>query len=206
MLMPLLSIVLMASAGGAQTLQNLDRWAQGPVKWLLLSEERKEMRQLETDDAAELFIQRFWERREFASDRAGKPFRESFGNHVEAADVLYGEGETRGSLTDRGRALILLGPPAHVSVSVEPGLAWEAGTATSQQVTTRRINIEEWGYRMEALPEGTLQLWMSKKKAEEGPLALTLTFRSQADHTVLVAGEPLLETAARALVRNPLSD
>ena len=129
--------------------------------------------------------------------RMATPTETSSCKRVEAADILYSDEEVRGSLTDRGRALILLGPPTHVTVSTEPVMAWDPASDSSDRVTMRNVNVEFWGYRMEDLPAGMLRIWMAKrKKAAEDTLTLTLMFRNVGRRTSLVEGEPLLEAAA----------
>ncbi len=54
---------------------------------------------------------RLLERRDPDLEKPGNECAKTFYQRVEAADRLYSEGGTRGSLTERGRALILLGPP-----------------------------------------------------------------------------------------------
>jgi len=179
----------------------LEAWTAGPVQWLLLPEERKNLKHVDNASEAESFVEVFWQRRDGDSDLGGNAYREEFTHRVEAADILYSDEGTRGSLTDRGRALILLGPPTHVTVSTEPVMAWDPANAGGDRVTLRDVNVEIWGYRIEDLPAGMLQIWMAKKKkAAEDTLTLTLMFRNVGRRTSLVDGEPLLAAAARAAV------
>jgi len=185
----------------ALTAAELDGWTAGPVQWLLLPEERKELKNVETAAEAESFVEAFWRRRDGDAGEGDNPYRAEFAHRVEAADILYSDEGARGSLTDRGRALILLGPPTHVTVSTEPVMAWDPASDGGDRVTMRDVNVEIWGYRMEELPTGMLQIWMAKKKkAAEDTLTLTLMFRNVGRRTSLVEGEPLLEAAARAAV------
>jgi hypothetical protein len=108
-----------------------------------------------------------------------------------------------GSLTDRGRVLILLGPPTHISVASRPALAWDSDEKGGHRVTTRRVSVEMWGYRREDLPSGFLEIWQETKKAADTTLTLTLRFRSEPKRTVLIEGEGLLDVAVRAAVWRP---
>lgn len=196
--------VVLPSALFAQGEVDLQGWAAGPVRWLLLPEERKELKRIESDSAAAAFIDEFWRRRVREPTGADDSFRNDFVKRVEAADILYADEEVRGSLTDRGRALVLMGPPTHVTVTTEPVMAWDPANIEDERVTMRNADVEIWGYRMEDLPAGMLQIWMAKKKkAAEDTLTLTLMFRNVGPKTVLVDGEPLLEAAARSSVRLP---
>lgn len=202
-------MILVSLLGGAptswgETVDGLASWANGPVQWLLLSDERKQIRRVNTSLEAEGFVEDFWALRDPQPDEPGNPYREAFVQRVEAADVLYGEKGVRGSLTDRGRALILLGPPTHVTISTEPALAWDPVESSDSRVKIRRVDVEIWGYRFADLPPGLLELWLEKKKkAAENTLTLTVMFRTVAHRTSLVEGGALLETASRAAVLRP---
>ena len=43
---------------------DLNDWAEGPVRWLLQPSERREMRQVQDPEDAALFIEQFWSRRD----------------------------------------------------------------------------------------------------------------------------------------------
>ena len=107
-------------------------------------------------------------------------------------------------MKDRGRALILLGPPAHVTVSTEPVMAWDPASQQEDRVTMRNVAIEIWGYRMEDLPTGMVEQLMNRKKAAGESLSLTVMFRTVGYKTVLVEGEELLDAAVLAAV--PVSE
>jgi GWxTD domain-containing protein len=188
----------------AASRQELEVWAEGPVRWLLLPDERKELKAAGKDDDASAFIELFWQRRDRDRDDGTNDYRDEFVKRVEAADVLYSDEGVRGSLTDRGRALILMGPPSHVTVTQEPVMAWDPARNTDDRVTMRDVDVEIWGYRMEDLPPGMLDIWMARKKrAAEDTLTLTVTFRNVGRRTSLVEGEALLEAAIEAAVLRP---
>ena len=210
----LLTLSIFAGAGwgaltqpvAAVTAEELSTWAAGPAQWLLLADERKELRKiLEKDDESD-FIERFWARRDPQPEAAGNAYRDLLTKRFADADALYRDEAVRGSLTDRGRALILLGPPTHISVAPRPALAWESGDKGGHRVTTRQVSVEMWGYRAEDLPVGFLEIWKETKKASESTLNLTLRFRAEPNRTVLIEGESLLEVAARAAVWRPEDD
>ena len=168
------------------------------MRWLLLPEEWKDLRQQKSPTAAISFIERFWRRRDPTPLDPGNLFREAFYRRVEEADLLYGEPGLRGSLSDRGRALVLLGPPSHLQIRSKPVLRWDARKDAPRRVTTRELALEVWGYRLEDLPAGLADAAREQKLEEALPL--TLTFRSHSRRTVLEEGETLLELAVRAAV------
>ena len=175
-------------------------WAEGPAQWLLLPDEKKELKRVTESPDETDFVDKFWARRDSNPEQPGNEFRDQVSQRFDDADVLYSEEAVRGSLTDRGRALILLGPPTHVSIASRPALAWDTAEKGSHRVTTRHVSVEMWGYRLEDLPNGFLELWQEKKKAAENTLTLTLRFRAEPNRTVLIEGEGLLEVAAAAFV------
>jgi GWxTD domain-containing protein len=180
--------------------EDLTEWAEGPIRWLLLSSERREIRQVQDPEDVASFIEQFWSRRDPRPEAPGNAYREAYEQRVAAADVLYAEEGIRGSLTARGRALILLGSPTHLSITTRPALAWETQNPDDQRVTTERMSVEVWGYRREDLPASVLRAWLAKAKGGDEPLALTLTFRTDRQRSQIMEGENLLDLASRAAV------
>lgn len=140
-------------------------WAQGPVRWLLLPSEWREIKRIDNPAEAVNFIEAFWRLRDPDVSTESNEFREQFASRVEAADLLYPEGGTRGSLTDRGRALILLGPPPHMRVGTEVALAYKAGRRPGRRSTTREIRVEVWRYPESSLPEQFVNV---RRAADQG--------------------------------------
>ena len=187
------------TASTASSEEDVDNWAEGPVRWLLLPGELKELRNIDSEADSSSYIEVFWERRDPERHSSDNDYREVFAERVEAADQLYSDEGVRGSLTDRGRALILMGSPSHITISTEPVMAFDAAKEIEDRVSMRNADVKIWGYRMEDLPPGTLDIWLAKKKkAAEDTLTLTLRFRAVGRRTSLVDGEALLDAAARA--------
>ena len=176
---------------------SLDSWAAGPVSWLLLPSERKRLRFVDSSVAAVYFIEDFWQRRDPDNTQQGNPARETFNQRVDAADQLYPEPGRRGSLSDRGGALILLGSPSHLHVTSRPALNWDAREKRGQRVTNERRSYEIWGYRLEDLP-ALLKETVSRRRGSD-PVRLQLAFLRGRERTNLVEGGELLEVAARVL-------
>src|SRR6185503_21246143 len=89
-------------------------WPKGPVHWLLLPEESQAYARLGSDREAEAFIVQFWRRRDPDPDTPQNPFADRFSERVLMADQVYAERNRRGAMTERGAALILLGPPTYL--------------------------------------------------------------------------------------------
>jgi GWxTD domain-containing protein len=171
---------------------------EGPTRWLMLPDELRQSRRLRTTREAVGFIEAFWKRRDPDPNTPGNEFSKVFYERVEAADRLYPEGGIRGSLTDRGRALILLGPPPVLRYSQKRVPAWEPGKpGAPPAVQTRTLSLESWVYPVEDLPPALRHLVEEEELRPE----IVLVFTVDPRHTYLIEGEKYLEMAVRAAVR-----
>jgi GWxTD domain-containing protein len=91
-----------------------ESWSDGPVHYLMTSEERDAYTRLSDAVARSEFIADFWKRRDPHPETPENEFREEFERRVAFADQRMAQDETRGSLTDRGQVFVLLGPPTYV--------------------------------------------------------------------------------------------
>jgi GWxTD domain-containing protein len=175
-------------------------WVEGPVRWLVLPEEARHFRRLDSSAEALAFIEEFWGRRDPTPQSPGNPFTQRFFERVQAADLLYDEVGVRGALTDRGRALILLGSPSILRYTQQPAPSWAAGESRGRvSAGTDRVRVEVWGY----VPED-LSPRLAEKLREAGhDFPVEITFVEGVERTRLIEGEEILETAALAAVRNP---
>jgi GWxTD domain-containing protein len=89
-------------------------WAKGPVQFLMTNEEVAQWNALQSDADADAFIALFWARRDPTQGTPRNEFREDFEARAAYADKNFGVPRMRGSLTDRGKALIVFGPPTRV--------------------------------------------------------------------------------------------
>lgn len=89
-------------------------WLKSPVGWIMTDDEQKEFKKLRSDEERAAFAKAFWEKRDPTPGTPANEFQEVFGKKVEAADRAYSVPSISraGSMTDMGRVLILLGPPA----------------------------------------------------------------------------------------------
>lgn len=177
---------------------DLGRWADGPVRWLIRPAEGRQFRRLRSNREAIIFIEAFWRRRDPDPGEPGNPFLESFEQRVAAADSLYAEGDTRGSLTDRGRALILLGAPPILRSGQRTAVTWNpvrSGTRVGGR--TAKVRVEEWEYTPASLSPALLALLGPEERAR----GLSLTFVVGATHTYLVSSEKAFDLAAEAAIR-----
>src|SRR5690242_10393404 len=98
-----------AAPGLAQVSAAKAAWAKGPEQFLMTNEDKAEWSKIADDAAAQAFIDRFWARR-------GEPFHQAFNEKVKYADEKF-KGRVRGSLTDRGKILILFGTPTRIATT-----------------------------------------------------------------------------------------
>jgi GWxTD domain-containing protein len=144
------------------------------------------------------FVEAFWDRRDPDPSTPGNEFAKIFYERVEAADRLYSDGPLRGSLTPRGRALVLLGPPPVMRYGQKKVPAFNPGHPGSPSaVQTQSLPMETWVY-----PAGELSPALQLLLQKEGPVPeIALVFTTDPEHTDLIEGEKYLEMAARAAVR-----
>ncbi len=198
-----LAALLAAGCGSGHLSPNLPgsarAWAQGPVRWLMLPDEARRFRRLSSSSQALAFIESFWRRRDPDPETPGNPFAQQFFERVQSADVLYAEPGRAGSLTDRGRALILLGSPSILRYTQRAAPTWDPaeGGRSRRPPSTERVRLEVWAYTREDLPPALVA--RLEKAGEEFPVEVS--FVEAGPRTLLVDGEDLLEEAARAAVR-----
>jgi GWxTD domain-containing protein len=118
-----------------------EHWADGPVQWIWTAEEKRTWSELGSGAERQEFVDRFWESRNARPGNPDNMFQTSFERRVAFADAKFAVAEgTRGSLTDRGRVFVLLGPPTYASrkaIGAGEDASEEQGMSTegSQDVT-----------------------------------------------------------------------
>lgn len=129
-------------------------WGKGPVQWIMTADEQRQWNQLANDDEAEKFIALFWARRDPTPSTPLNEFKAEFDQRVSAADERFADHDaqgtviTRGAMSDRGRALVILGFPQQIKARLhEPGKpraheiwVWEKEVA-QQKFDAPRIEI-----------------------------------------------------------------
>ena len=153
-------------------------WVDSPVKYLLGDEERRAYKRLSDDGSRREFINAFWKRLDPNPRSDDNEFQIEFYRRVQYADATFSTEQTRGSLSDRGMVLLVLGPPTYVGrtgllrsadvmnylrtteVQIIPSLT---GGASIQRVPSNRSSItpgeiegevETWYYRRDRIPKG----------------------------------------------------
>lgn len=138
--------LLCATAASAEVSKQYTEWRNGPAQWIMTSKEQREWKNLEDDTAASAFIDLFWARRDPTPGTLQNEYRADFEGRVINADKLYTEKRTRGAMTDRGRALIVLGPPSRRSAEVVRASGGQRDTNSLSGTGRLTGGNEEWIY------------------------------------------------------------
>lgn len=141
------ALAIVGSAFAQLSAANRD-WANGPVKFIMTPEEQAKWNLVKTDADAQAFIDLFWARRDPTPGTAPNEFRDRFEKLVAVADQNLAEGKTRGSLTERGRVMVILGTPTAPVKLIKP--AAQRGTGLNNE-TQQADNApfqarQEWPY------------------------------------------------------------
>jgi len=164
-----------AAAAPADLSETYREWRSGPAQVLMTPAEEKAWQAVASDEEAETFVRLFWARRDPTVGTVLNEARRDFEQRVAYADETFAEEDTRGSLTDRGRVFLLMGPPRRVQNpgargSTAGGSMGEEGAfSTSGSIpsgggggrygrggNTDRLGIaseERWIYEEESKPE-----------------------------------------------------
>jgi GWxTD domain-containing protein len=104
-------------------------WGKGPAQFVMTKEEKAAWKKISSDADAQAFVDLFWARRDPTPATPRNEFKEEFDARVKYADDNLSLQRTKGSLTDRGRVLILFGAPSRVAHTAGAGPTGAAPTA-----------------------------------------------------------------------------
>jgi GWxTD domain-containing protein len=146
--------VSLAFPAAAQLSNELRDWARGPVSHLMTDQEKAEWGKIRTDEEAQNFIDLFWARRDPTPGTAFNEMKVVFEQRVAIADERFTSGRTKGSMTDRGRTLILLGAPYRIArTALEPTSTHQSGvSAGGASARGEGAPSEVWYYERTARP------------------------------------------------------
>ena len=138
----LLLTVVLSVAASAQSQEPALNFAKGPALWLMTADEQREFRAVRTEEEAQKLVDLFWVRRDPTPGTFANEFREEFNDRVKYADRNFKEQGRRGSMSERGRVLVVLGFPRE--------LANEAGQTARQMGVTATGHMDPTGGRQMA--------------------------------------------------------
>ena len=186
-----------------------ERWADGPVKFIMTAEERAAWTALASGAERSEFVEKFWAKRNPKPGTDDNTARTGFDRRVAFADAYFQLDEKqRGSLTDEGMVFILLGPPSWTgrkpimaneerSISEGAGLdqQWWYGARNSIHIDgTQATNAdgfrEVWHYRKAALPAGVSAPQLDVVFVTKKDYGRSVLQRDQATLSALDAARP----------------
>jgi GWxTD domain-containing protein len=131
----------------------LNIWGASSEFMILGTEAEKEQWGKLPDDAARrAFIEKFWADRDPDPSTGVNEARVELLRRIAFADVAFVEDvDERGSLSDRGRVFVLLGPPQRVSI--RPMTRRESIGGTPSRTIDAGNAVEKWTYFREQLPK-----------------------------------------------------
>src|SRR5437763_804636 len=140
-----IAIAAMATSGFAQLSKDYNDFGNGPAQWIMTNEEKAQWKTIKTDADAKAFVDLFWARRDPTPGTPRNEFKESFDQRVAYADEHFAANRTRGSMTDPGRVLIVLGPPTRMSTSQASNAPEKYDTAgpNGTGALNGRTNVED---------------------------------------------------------------
>jgi|HubBroStandDraft_1064217.scaffolds.fasta_scaffold267088_1 GWxTD domain-containing protein len=98
-----------------QASERYKKWLKEDVVYIATDQERKEFRNLTSDNQRDGYIAAFWESRNPTPGSARNPFKEEHYRRIAYANNHFGAALT-GWITDRGRVYIIYGPPDSVEL------------------------------------------------------------------------------------------
>ncbi len=149
-LVPLaLAVWLVASFASAQLSETFKQWPNGPAGFLMTDSDRKAYAQLKSDAEAQAFIDLFWAKRDPDLNTVQNELKLDFDMRIVAADKQFSTEKLKGSLSDRGKVLIVMGRPVQPAYNVPAGTEEEEGTRPR---FLERGNTQIWVYTKDGKP------------------------------------------------------
>jgi GWxTD domain-containing protein len=109
-LLVIAAVALSAAGAFAGSLTRYKGWENTPEGYFMTPADRTEWRKLQSDDEAEKWIAAYEAKR-------GEQFKADVSDASAVADKYFTVGKTRGSATERGKLIILLGPPGSIAIA-----------------------------------------------------------------------------------------
>lgn len=132
------------AAIGLAQLSKYKDWGKSAEAYFLTPSEKDAWSRVHTDDEAEKFVAAYWAKRDPNPATSANEFRDEINRRVAAADEQFKMRNKRGSETNRGRLLVVLGLPSRVSTQrAQEGRAVDdTGGVTAPSIDTRATSFE----------------------------------------------------------------
>lgn len=138
-------LVCLAATSFAAVSPQFADWGKGPYQFLMTKEEAAAWKNVKTDEAAQAFVDLFWARRDPTPGTPANEYRTEIEARIAAADKGFAERRLKGSMTDRGKALLLYGQPKRMERS-GTSEAPEIGNNNDATDATAEIPSITWVY------------------------------------------------------------
>jgi GWxTD domain-containing protein len=148
-------LTLSASSAFANLSQPHVEWGNSAVQFLMTRNEARDWKAIRTDAQAEEFIELFWARRDPNPTTAENSFKADFEARAALADQHFSTARQAGSLSDRGRVFLLLGPPTRMVSAGRDAIGnIEQGFSTdgAGNISQKKFPTERWVYDKEQVP------------------------------------------------------
>ena len=134
------------------------KWPETPVKHLLTEAQKRDFTGLPDDEARREWVFRFWKDLDPDPATPENEFEIEYYRRVLYADQNFSTESVRGSLSDRGWVLLILGPPSYVGkrrIARSDDIMMRLNPTNRSFVTTgEEGEIETWYYRSDRIPKG----------------------------------------------------
>lgn len=137
-------LVCLAATAVAQLSGESAAWGQGPYQFLLTKEEAATWKTLQNDADAKNFVALFWARRDPTPTTPANEYRADVEGRILYADENFTGEKIRGSLTDRGKTLVLYGPPKRQQRLNPEGMSFDTGLP--ERALETRASSLDWIY------------------------------------------------------------
>jgi GWxTD domain-containing protein len=126
-------LAAVSSSAFAQMSATYADWAKGPAQFLMTSEEQATWKKVKSDADAKAFVDLFWAKRDPSPATPNvNEFQIEFDRRVKAADDTFTTPRKKGSVSERGKYLIVLGPPTRIA-QAKPGMEASPSTAAGTE-------------------------------------------------------------------------
>lgn len=141
-------LACLAATAVADLSRDFIAFGQGPLQFLLTKEEAAQWKTLTTDAEAKAFVDLFWARRDPTPDTPRNEYREEIEARIAYADKTFNKEKTVGSMSDRGRTLIVFGAPKRVDrTSLGQSRTSTMSVESSLQRDQRAVEgVQQWTY------------------------------------------------------------
>ena len=140
-------LLIAAVAVAAPKKGNYLEWGDSAEAYFMTPEERAEWQQVLSKDQADRFIAKYWSLRT-------EQFRKDLSERIAAADKYFALGDKPGSITEKGRVFVILGPPTREQTTRQTSTQGGFGTGPSGPNSIERTAfvVSEWTYQKDRLP------------------------------------------------------